>query len=685
MTNTRIATETIQLKAIPLELHLKTTVRHASASRKNGESIWVQARKGDLTGYGEGCPRSYVAGDDLTSSIEWVNSAFGNAPCPVRTLDDLTQWVHENKRLIDTYPSAWCAVETALLDLFAREQSLSVEALLGLPENRRHSRYSAVLGNEKPWKFKGQADLYLIKGMTDFKVKLCGDMVRDQEKLTSLKALVKEHRAEGIRIRLDANNLWQEDLAGAIAFIKDLKGDFFAVEEPLKAGNAEALSHFSMETGLPVILDESLCTTEDLATYRDLPGRFIANIKISRVGGLIRARALMETLKSMGWDVIIGCHVGETSLLTRCGLVAAAMAGESLIGHEGAFGSYLLDHEPAFPMLTFSRGGSLNLQHPYYLKTIRGLECVTPDTWDKGLGMTCRLPEPSDDGSPRIATLAMPDDYPIHYRIWGEDKGEDVILILHGGMSHSGWQAPLARALRNRREKITVVAADRRGCGLNPNRGNLGTIHQVIDDVVRHVEYLQDRFDRVHLAGWCQGAQYASVATTKLDKKPDSLILLTPGFFWNERFRSVITISENVMMEMVSEFHLKPERDHACIPIPMEPADFTLEETWLDYIDSDPLKTTKITLKSANIMDEIQEISWGAILTNTSPTLAILADRDRIVDNKKNIEFIGHQFTNTDRNTLKIIDTAHALQFEKPEEVAEHICHFLKKQQPVKQ
>ncbi|SCY45595.1 alpha/beta fold hydrolase [Desulfoluna spongiiphila] len=667
----------IRIQATTLEIPLKTTVRHASASRKNGESIWVQACKGNLTGYGEGCPRAYVAGDDLTSSLSWVNKIFCSEPCPITNLNKLIRWVEENKCLIDTYPSAWCAVETALLDLFAREQSISIEALLDLPEARRSSRYSAVLGNEKPWKFKGQADLYFVKGMTDFKVKLCGEFAKDQEKLINLEILANDHRAKNVRIRLDANNLWQEDLTEAVAFIRNLKGNFFAVEEPLKAGHAEALSNFSVETGLPVILDESLCTTQDLEKFRDRPGRFIANIKISRVGGLLRAQSLINTLKSMGWDIIIGCHVGETSLLTRCGLVAAAMAGESLIAHEGAFGSYLLDLEPTFPMLTFSREGSLNLQSPYFLKTIRGLECVTPETWGTGLGMKCRMPVQPDDGAPKIATLTMPDDYPIHYRVWGEDKGEDVILILHGGMSHSGWQAPLAESLRNRRDNITVMAADRRGCGLNPNRGDLGTMHQVIDDVVRHVEYLQTCFERVHLAGWCQGAQYASVAATRLDKKADSLVLLTPGFFWNERFRSVISISEHVMMEMISEFDLKPERNRACIIIPMEPADFTLDEAWLDYIDTDDLKTTKITLKSANIMDEIQELSVFAIKANTCPTLAILADQDRIVDNKKTIEVLGHQFSGSSSNTLEFIDTAHAVQFEKPEEVAEYIDRFL--------
>jgi len=90
-----------------------------------------------------------------------------------------------------------------------------------------------------------------------------------------------------------------------------------------------------------------------------------------------------------------------------------------------------------------------------------------------------------------------------------------VLLVLHGGMSHSGWQAPLANALRSLSCDITIVAPDRRGCGLNEKRGDQGSVHLVIEDVVNYVEFLKKSFKRVYLAGWCQGAQYASIAAVR--------------------------------------------------------------------------------------------------------------------------------------------------------------------------
>jgi len=132
-------------------------------------------------------------------------------------------------------------------------------------------------------------------------------------------------------------------------------------------------------------------------------------------------------------------------------------------------------------------------------------------------------------------------------------------------------------------------------------------------------------------------------------------------------------------MKMISEFKLKPERNQAGIPVPMEATDFTLVDEWLDFIESDDLKTTLITLKSVSIMDEVQELSWFAMLQNRLPVLAIMAEHDRIVDNKKVRQFIGHLFSGENKNRMVSLASGHAIQFERPEEVATEILTFIGK------
>jgi L-alanine-DL-glutamate epimerase-like enolase superfamily enzyme len=288
----------------------------------------------------------------------------------------------------------------ALLDLFSKERDCSVETLLGVGANRRQGRYTAVLGDDLKPTYVAIADQYLVRGLSDFKIKLNGDLPRDREKLFLLRDLCAQHGIGAPRIRLDANNLWSGRVEAAVEHLAALGGDLFAVEEPVGAGDTAGISRVSAASGLPVILDESLCTLKDLARFKELPGRLIANIKVSRVGGLIRALGLIGAVKKLGWPVIIGCHVGETSLLTRAALIPAAAAGENLIAQEGAYGDYLVESEPVEPTLRFGQCGQLDLDAPYSFNTVRGMETVPVENWNTGFGLKCRWPQLADSGQP---------------------------------------------------------------------------------------------------------------------------------------------------------------------------------------------------------------------------------------------------------------------------------------------
>jgi L-alanine-DL-glutamate epimerase-like enolase superfamily enzyme/pimeloyl-ACP methyl ester carboxylesterase len=666
------------IRFMNLRLPLKATVRHATASRKEGESLWVRANRGDVAGFGEGCPRDYVTGETLESCSQWLSQHLPEIETRCRSLDHLRAWHTEHAALVDQAPSAWCAVESALLDLFAREKGLSVETLLGQGSPVARYAYSAVLSDSKEWRFAFAVDNYLTRGLSDFKFKLSGDLQKDRDRLMRLTQLCAEHGVANPRVRLDANNLWPGRPEEAIEHLRRLDMPFFAIEEPVGAREVAGLSQVSLATECPVILDESLCSLNDLKLFDNAPGQFIANLKVSKVGGIFRGLELIEAIRARRWPIIVGAHVGETSLLTRAGFLFARAAGDSLLAHEGAFGSYLLEWDPAEPDLKFGRSGVIDLTQTFAEKTVQGLRIVPRETWDKGWGLSCCMPPTGNQAAERIQTYRAPDGYDIHYRLWGPESGDDVLVVLHGGMSHSGWQYPLAQALRGKSD-LSVLAPDRRGCGLNAGKGELGTIGLVIQDVVEHLLHLKRSFKRIHLAGWCQGAQFASVAAARLQPRKilSSLVLMTPGFFWNDRFRSVIDIAEKTMFSLRSSFKAEPERHKAFVPIPMQATDFTFNREWLAFIHEDPLKTTKITMKSALIMDEMQEMSWSAILGVNLPILMILATGDRIVDNRKATEFLGPLIHRSPQNRLVTIDSAHAVQFEKTDELTETILSFI--------
>jgi len=147
--------------------------------------------------------------------------------------------------------------------------------------------------------------------------------------------------------------------------------------------------------------------------------------------------------------------------------------------------------------------------------------------------------------------------------------------------------------------------------------------------------------------------------------------------FWNARFRSVIDMTERVVQALLTHFDLAPEREESFAPIPLQATDFTQEPDGLDFIDADALKTTEVTLKSVIVMDEVQERSWEAILGVRLPLFAMTATGDRIVDNQKVRSYLAPLLA-VPGNRLLEIDAGHAVQFERPDELAVAVLEFIR-------
>src|SRR5687767_2115203 len=191
---------------------------------------------------------------------------------------------------IDAHPAAWCAIELAMLDAFAKQGRQTVERLLALAPLEGTFRYTAVIGDAEPAAFKAMADHYRRFGFDDFKVKLSGDLERDRAKMAALREL----GADAIRVRVDANNVWR-DAGEAIAFLRGLDYPFFAIEEPLAPNQYAQLARVSVALECPIILDESLLRREQLAQLVQLEppsvsmDRWIVNVRVSKMGGLLRS------------------------------------------------------------------------------------------------------------------------------------------------------------------------------------------------------------------------------------------------------------------------------------------------------------------------------------------------------------------------------------------------------------
>lgn len=343
----------MQVRFASFPFPFRTRFEHAAASRDRAENVIVIAEDGaGRIGLGEGCPRDYVTGETVQTALAALVRWRGEGAEAIDDLAGLQAWMRARAVDIDRNPSAFAALELALLDVFARRSERTLEQSLGIPGTAAEIRASAVYGTRSTTKFLAQLALYTLNGMGgDAKLKLTGDPRVDRARARALAGLG--------RVRLDANNLWPtaED---ACRGLDGTSRHAWAVEEPVGPRDWPGLAEVGTRTGLALVLDESATQPRDLDAL--VPGpRYVVNVRVSKLGGLLQTLAMIEAARARGYAVIVGAQVGETSILARAGIAAARAAGSSLIGFEGAFGTRLLARDATTPPLRFGYGGLVDL------------------------------------------------------------------------------------------------------------------------------------------------------------------------------------------------------------------------------------------------------------------------------------------------------------------------------------
>jgi L-alanine-DL-glutamate epimerase-like enolase superfamily enzyme len=335
-----------------IKIPFRESFKHSSFKRSETETILSTVKSKDVAGHGEGCPRKYVTNETIKSSLLFLNENKANW-LKLNNLEDLVNWLDLNRTLVDKNPAAFCSFELALLDLIGRINKKSAESIAGLKELDGNFGYTAVLGILSQEQFSSQVQRYSKIGFTDFKIKLSGKFQLDNDNITHVNTTITNSR-----IRLDANNLWK-NWRSAADYIKKLGFDFLGVEEPLAHGDFEGMKKFSNSTNTPIILDESFLRFEHFNQIESSPKNWLINLRISKMGGILRSIEIANQAKNLGLPLIIGAQVGETSILSRAALSIANHYRDLVIAQEGAFGTYLLEKDITEAPIMFGKGGVL--------------------------------------------------------------------------------------------------------------------------------------------------------------------------------------------------------------------------------------------------------------------------------------------------------------------------------------
>lgn len=354
-----------ELTACAVRIPLKKPIRHASHTRTETDNVVVRCVLANGTvGFGEGVPRNYVTGETIDSALDLLARSDLGSQLNECT-DFLAALTMIDRLRLALVPgddracqgnAARCAVELALLDAFGKHfgPPLSdVTKLLAsdLHEPRAWVRYSGAITSADGWKARVAAWKMWIYGFRQVKVKVGIAGQDDVRRLGSIRRRV----GRNVDLRIDANEAWSpEEAARRILQLKPMA--ISAVEQPVAHADMNCLPAVRKETGVPIMLDESLCGMVDAEQAREKGLCDLFNLRLSKCGGYIASLRLAQFARKHGLGYQLGCQVGETAILSAAGR-HFAQSVRDIRYVEGSYDRHLVKEGLGTKDITFAWGG----------------------------------------------------------------------------------------------------------------------------------------------------------------------------------------------------------------------------------------------------------------------------------------------------------------------------------------
>ncbi len=274
-----------------------------------------------VTGYGECCPlgSTYLPGfaEGARAAIRELAPAVVGADAA--NLADVTTRLDATLR---GHEYAKSAVDVACWDIFGKAAGQSVATLLGGALQHELPLYVAVpLGS--PAAMAAFVQRERSGGVHRFQLKLGGDPYEDAARARA----VHDATGPGDALIADANGGWRRQVAiiaaGLLMNLERLR-----LEQPCPTLE-ECLAVRKLTT-LPMVLDEVITDMAALVRAASRDAMDHINLKIGRVGGLTRARAMRDTAIALGMRLTIEDSWGGDLVTAAVAHLAAAAPADSL-------------------------------------------------------------------------------------------------------------------------------------------------------------------------------------------------------------------------------------------------------------------------------------------------------------------------------------------------------------------
>ncbi|HRK21495.1 MAG TPA: mandelate racemase/muconate lactonizing enzyme family protein [Fimbriimonadaceae bacterium] len=251
--------------------------------------VRVQTDQG-IVGWGEVCPLgpaymgAYARG--VPAGIAEVAPAIlGEDPLQIGPLNDRMDYA------LSGHNYAKSPIDMALWDILGKASGLPVCALLGGQYVDDFAPYRAI-SQDSPVGMAASVRKYRKEGYRKFQLKVGGDWQEDVDRIHACREVLEP----GDILVADANTGWLSHEAIKVAnAVAEL--DVY-IEQPCH--NLEECARVRNATPLPFVVDEIILGVPELLRAHDAIGMDVVNLKISRLGGLTKARRVRDLATQLG-------------------------------------------------------------------------------------------------------------------------------------------------------------------------------------------------------------------------------------------------------------------------------------------------------------------------------------------------------------------------------------------------
>jgi L-Ala-D/L-Glu epimerase len=294
----RINVETFTVhKRFPLTISRGTTAQTTN--------IWVRIQQEGMEGWGEASPFSVIQEEKQSTEV-LIETLVEVA----KILETFSPW--EGQKIQRTLaeaavPSAVCAaIDLALYDWIGKQIGMPLWRLWGL-NRRRIVPISVTIGiNTIEGARQRVRDWIALTGGEVLKIKLGSPQGIEADQAMFL--AIREE-APDAELSVDANGGWSVEEALKMCEWLGTMG-VRHIEQPLAVGEEGNLPILYKRSPLPIFVDESCFTSQDIPKLADRVHGI--NIKLMKSGGLSEAMRMVHTARACGLQVMFGCYSDST-------------------------------------------------------------------------------------------------------------------------------------------------------------------------------------------------------------------------------------------------------------------------------------------------------------------------------------------------------------------------------------